>query len=282
MKKIALFLSFMVVAVTLNAQVTTPQPSPSAKIEQKVGLTDVSVTYSRPSMKGRTIFGNLVPYGELWRTGANANTVITFSDDVKVGGKKLAKGSYGIYTKPTANSWDVIFYTDTDKGGIPADWSESKIAATVNVKTEPIPFNVETFTIDFNNLTNNGAHLEILWEKTYVAIPIEVNTKSAVLASIEKTMKAKPTVNDYYAAAVFYLEEGEDIKKAKEWIDLAIAKREQPAFWMYRQKSLIHAKMKDKKGAVAAAKKSLELAKKANNTDYVKLNQDSLKEWGAL
>ncbi|NAS29978.1 DUF2911 domain-containing protein [Flavobacteriaceae bacterium R38] len=282
MKKIAVFLCLMVFGVTLNAQVVTPQPSPLAKIEQKVGLTDVTVVYSRPSMKGRTIFGDLVPYGKVWRTGANANTVITFSDNVKIGGKTLEKGSYAIYTKPNANSWEVLFYNATNNWGNPANWEEDKVVASVSAEVHAIPFDVETFTIDFNNLTNNGAHLEILWEKTYVAVPIEVDTKKAVLASIDKTMKGKPSVNDYYSAAVFYLEEGEDIKQAKKWIDLAIANREEPAFWMYRQKSLIYAKMGDKKGAIAAAKESLALAKKANNNDYVKLNQDSLKEWGTL
>lgn len=281
MKKIALFLSLVVATVTLNAQVTTPQPSPIATIEQQVGLTDVSLVYSRPSMKGRAIFGNLVPYGKVWRTGANANTIITFSDDVKVGGKQLKKGSYAIYTRPSANSWEVMFYTETNNWGTPGKWDDSKVAAVVTAKVEEVPFNVETFTIDFNNLTNSGAHLEFIWEKAYVAVPIEVPTETAVLASIEKTM-AGPSVNDFYAAAVYYLQEGKDLNQAKEWIDKAIANRKEPAFWMYRQKSLIHAKMGDKKGAIAAAKESLELSKKASNSDYVKLNEDSLKEWGAL
>ncbi|NER14039.1 DUF2911 domain-containing protein [Leptobacterium flavescens] len=281
MKKIALFFSFVIAALTVNAQVTTPQPSPTAKIEQKVGLTDVSVTYSRPSMKGRTIFGNLVPYGELWRTGANANTVISFSDDVKVGGQELKAGSYAIFTKPSATSWEVIFYADTNNWGTPGEWDESKVAAKVSANVVKVPFKVESFTIDFNNLGNSGANLEFIWEQAYVAVPFEVPTEKAVLASIERTMSG-PSVNDYYSAAVYYLEEGKDLNKAKEWINKAISNREQPAFWMYRQKSLILAKMGDKKGAIAAAKESLKLAKAAPNADYVKLNEDSLKEWGAF
>ncbi|XLS30507.1 DUF2911 domain-containing protein [Flavobacteriaceae bacterium M23B6Z8] len=279
MKKSVIVALLIMASATITAQVKTPAPSPLSKLEQKVGLTDVTVTYSRPSMKGRTIFGNLVPYGKLWRTGANANTVITFSDDVKVGDQDLKAGSYAIFTKPGEQQWDVIFYSDTNNWGTPREWDEAKVAATVTAEVMPIPFDVETFAIDFNNLTNNGAHLEILWEKTYIAVPITVPTVEKAVASIESTMSG-PSANDYYGAAVYYLEEGKDLDKAKEWIDMAIAKRPE-AFWMYRQKSLIHAKMGDKKGAIAAAKTSMELAKKANNADYVKLNEDSLKEWGA-
>lgn len=279
MKKLVIVAMMLMATATITAQVKTPAPSPESKIEQKVGLTDVTVTYSRPSMKGRTIFGNLVPYGKMWRTGANANTVITFSDDVKVGDKELKAGSYAIYTKPGEKEWEVIFYNDTNNWGTPREWDEAKVAATVTAEVMPIPFDVETFAIDFNNLSNNGAHLELLWEKTYIAVPFTVPTLDKAVSSIEATM-AGPSANDYYGAAVYYLQENKDLDKAKEWIDTAISKNPE-AFWMYRQKSLIHAKMGDKKGAIAAAKTSKELAQKANNADYVKLNEDSLKEWGA-
>ena len=286
MKKIVLLLSFLAVSYGINAQVTTPQPSPSSKIEQKVGLTDVAVTYSRPSMRGRAIFGNLVPHGKLWRTGANANTVITFSDNVSVGGKELKKGSYAVFTKPGRENWEVIFYTDTNNWGTPQQWDDAKVAASVTAKVMPIPFSVETFTIDFNNLTNNGAHLEFIWEKTYVAVPFEVPTRDKAFASIEKTMGG-PSANDYFSSAVFYLQENKDLDKAKVWIAKAIemsikANPEREPFWMMRQQSLIHAAMGDKKGAIKAAKRSLTASEKAGNADYVKMNKESLKEWGAL
>lgn len=280
MKRVILLLSFLAVSYGVHAQVQTPQPSPGSKIEQKVGLTDVTVVYSRPSMKGRTIYGDLVPYGKLWRTGANANTTITFSDDVKVGGKTLKKGAYAVFTKPGRQNWEVIFYADTNNWGTPQKWDDSKVAATVSAKVMPIPFSVETFTIDFNNLTNKGAHLEFIWEKAYVALPIEVPTAKKAVASIEKTM-AGPSANDYFSAALFYLQENKDLNKAKQWIDKAIEMREDKPFWMYRQKSLIHAAMGDKKGAIKAAKASLAGAEKEGNADYVKMNKDSLKEWGA-
>lgn len=281
MRKIIVLLSFLVVSYGSQAQITTPQPSPTAKLEQKIGLTDVTLDYSRPSMRGRSIFGNLVPYDEVWRTGANANTVITFSDDVKVGGKALKKGSYAIFTKPGRQNWEVIFYTDTNNWGAPQQWDNSKVAATVSAAVMPIPFEVETFTIDFNNLTNNGANMEFYWERTYVAVPLEVPTREKALASIEKTM-AGPSANDYFAAAVYHLQEKKDLNKAKMWIDKALEMREDKPFWMLRQKSLIYAALGDKKGAVKAAKESLAAAEKAGNADYVKLNKDSLKEWGAM
>lgn len=281
MKKIIFLFSALMLTIGIQAQIQTPQPSPFQKIEQKVGLTDVTLEYSRPSMRGRTIMGSLVPYNEIWRTGANANTKITFSNDVEVGGKTLKAGSYAIYTKPGAASWDVYFYNDTSNWGTPEKWDDSKVAAQVSVKAEPMPMNVETFTMTFDDLTNDSVVLGILWEKTYVGVPIKVGTDKTVSESIEKVMNG-PNTNDYYAAAVYYLEAGKDINQAKTWIDKAIDMNKDPKFYQLRQKSLIYAKAGDKKGAIEAAKKSLQLAKAAGNTDYVALNEKSLKEWGAM
>ncbi|MCH2488882.1 MAG: DUF2911 domain-containing protein [Flavobacteriales bacterium] len=281
MKKIFLFVFAAALSVSLQAQIQTPAPSPSQKIEQKVGLTDVTLEYSRPAMRGRTIFGGLVPYDKMWRTGANANTKITFSDPVEIGGKKLAAGSYAIYTKPSKTNWDVYFYSDANNWGTPQEWDDSKVAAKVTVPSYPMPMDIESFTMSFDDVTNDTANLGILWEKSYVGVPIKFNTDEMVSASINQVMNG-PSANDYYAAAVYYLEAGKDINKAKSWIDTAIELREQPAFWYHRQQSLIYAKAGDKKGAVQAAQKSLELAKAAGNDDYIALNKKSLKEWGAM
>ena len=271
---LALFLSY-----GINAQIETPQPSPFAKMEQVVGLTDVSVEYSRPAMRGRTIFGDLVPYDKLWRTGANANTKITFSDDVSVGNTALKAGTYAIFTKPGIDSWEVIFYTDANNWGTPQNWDESKVAAKVTAPVNKMDFDVQSFTIMLGNLTSNSAELGFIWEKTYVGVPFSVPTDTKATASIEKVM-AGPGANDYFNAAVYYLNEGKDITKAKMWIDKATdMTAKEPRFWYLRQKSLIYAKAGDKKGAVESAKKSLELAEKAGNADYVKMNKDSLKEW---
>lgn len=281
MKKLLLLVCIVAVSFTSQAQLETPAPSPSQKIEQTVGLTDVTLEYSRPSMKGRTIFGGLVPYDKLWRTGANANTKITFSDPVMIGGKELKAGSYAIYTKPGMQSWDVMFYADANNWGTPQNWDDSKVAATVKASVIPMPMDVETFTMTFDDITNNSADLGILWERNYVSIPIKVMTDKQVSASIDRVMGG-PSANDYYQAAVYYLEADKDINKAKMWIDKAVDMREQPAFWFHRQQSLIYAKAGDKEGAVKAAKKSLALAQEAGNDDYVALNTKSLKEWGAM
>ena len=265
----------------MNAQIVTPQPSPSAKVTQVVALTDVSLDYSPPAMRGRTIFGDLVPFNKLWRTGANKNSIITFSTDVKVGGKDLKAGSYAIFTTPGESVWEINFYSDTENWGTPQNWDASKVAAIVKANPSKVGEKVESFTIAISNITADGAHLEILWDNTKVAIPFEVPTDAAVTASISKVM-AGPGSDDYYAAAVYYLNSGKDINKAKEWIDKAITMTEKPAFWQLRQQSLIYAKAGDKKGAIAAAKKSLAGAEAAGNADYVKMNKDSLKEWGGM
>ncbi len=282
MKKLITLLMVFAVTFTVNAQIETPQPSPSQKMEQKVGLTDVTVEYSRPSMRGRTVFGNLVPYGKLWRTGANQNTMVTFSTDVMIGGKTVKAGSYAIFTTPNKDNWEVVFYSDTNNWGTPQNWDESKVAAKVTAEVYEIPMDIETFTISFDDLTNDSAVLGIMWEKVYVGVKIEVPTDKKVSAAIEKVMNG-PSADDYYAAARYYLESGKDINQAVVWMDKAIEMtKDNPRFWWLRQQSLIKAKAGDKKGAIKAAKASLEGAEKAGNADYIKMNKDSLKEWGAM
>ena len=281
MKKLFLLLCMGFITSAGFAQVETPAPSPLQKIEQKVGLTDITVEYSRPSMKGRNSMGGLVPYDKLWRTGANRNTMITFSDDVMIGGKPVEAGTYAIFSKPGVKNWEIYIYSDINNWGTPRNWDESKVTAQVTVPVFPMPMDIETFTMTFDDVKHDSANLGILWEKTYLGIPISVPTDKMVTASIEKVMGG-PSANDYYSSAVYYLEAGKDINKAKMWIDKAIEMREQPAFWYHRQQSLIYAKSGDKKGAIKAAQTSLELAQKAGNSDYVALNTKSLKEWGAM
>jgi tetratricopeptide (TPR) repeat protein len=247
---------------------------------QKVGLSDVSLEYSRPSMRGRTIFGDLVPYDKLWRTGANARTKITFSDNVMIGNQELEAGSYAIFATPSASSWEVVFYTEADGGGAPATLDQSKVAATVTAEVHQLPMAIETFTISFDDLSNNSATLGLLWENTYVGVKFDVPTDKAVMKNIENVMNG-PGAGDYYAAAVYYLNSDKDINKAKEWMDKAMTMTKEPAFWQLRQQSLIYAKAGDKKLAIATAKKSLAASEAAGNADYVKMNKDSLKEWGA-
>lgn len=277
MKQVILLAAAVLMTIGSYAQINTPAPSPFQKIEQKVGLTDVTVEYSRPSMKGRTIFGGLVPYNKIWRTGANSRTKITFSEDVKIGGKELKAGTYAIFTKPMASKWEVYFYTEHAGGGAPSELDDTKVAAMVMAEVFPMPMKIETFTMSFDDLKGDGATLGILWENAYVGVPISVDTDTTVMASIDGAMSG-PSANDYYGAAVYYLENGKDINKAKMWIDKAVGMNGE-AFWYQRQQSLIYAKAGDKKGAIKAAKSSMSLAKKAGNADYVALNKKSLAEW---
>ncbi len=277
LKKLLMLLTIVGVTSAINAQIKTPQPSPAAKMEQVVGLTDVTIEYSRPSMNGRTIFGNLVPFGEVWRTGANANTKITFSNDVTIDGKELKKGTYAIYTIPNATSWEVIFYNDATNWGNPEKWDESKVALKTTATVQQLPMKVESFTLMLNDLKNDSAELAILWENSYVGVKFEVPTDKATMKSIE-TALAGPTKNDYFQAATYYHTTGKDLKQALEWMKKATA-GDDPAFWYLRRMSLIQADLGDKAGAIATAKKSLAAAEKAGNADYVKMNKESIEEW---
>lgn len=284
MKKLVLLSFVALLSFGVEAQIQTPAPSPFSKLEQKVGLTDVTVEYSRPNMRGRKVFGDLVPFGALWRTGANKNSIITFSDDVTIEGKSVPAGSYAIFTRPEEAVWEVIFYSDTENWGTPQEWDASKVAATVKVETYTMSESVETFTFTIDDLYNNGATLGILWENTYVGVKFVVPTVQKALASIETTManKADLTANDYFAAGSYYFSEGMNMEQAKEWVDKAVEMDGGKAYWMMRTQSLIYAKLGDMKGAVEAAKKSLVAAQAAGNQDYVKMNKDSLKEWAEM
>jgi hypothetical protein len=281
MKKIFFALALLIANLTIEAQVKTPQPSPKAVLNQIVGLTDVTIDYSRPSAKGRTVFGDLVPFGKLWRTGANANSTITFSDDVVIKGTTLPKGKYAIYTTPKADMWEVIFYTASDNWGTPENWDVNKVALLTNVNPIMLNYPIETMTLSINNITNDSATLDIAWEKTMVSVKFEVPSHKAAMASIGKVL-AGPTAGDYYSSAQYLLNSETDLTKALEYVNKAVSMvkpGDDVPFWHLRLKSLIQAKLGDKKGAIETAKLSLANAEKAKNSDYVKMNNDSIREW---
>ena len=279
-KQLTLVCFVLLAAVSVQAQMETPQPSPAAMKKQTVGLTEVTLEYSRPAMRGREIFGDLVPYDQVWRTGANANTKFTVSDDIMVNGKELKAGTYALYTKPGKKSWDVIFYSDASNWGTPRQWDDSKVALTTNVPTRKMGMEEESFDINIATLNNDGAHLVIEWASTQVRVPFTVPTSQKAMKSIEAAM-AGPTANDMYSAATYYHDAGLDLKQAHKWITQATEGRPE-AFWYHRRKSLIEADLGMKNQAISSARKSLDLAQKAGNMDYVKMNKDSLKEWGAM
>lgn len=265
--------------LSADAQLQTPAPSPSSKLVQTVGLTDVTIEYSRPSMKGRTIFGDLVPYGTMWRTGANASTKVSFSEDVTVGGKELKKGKYALYTIPGESEWTIIFHNNITHGGTGGDnYKEEEDAVRFTVKPSKTGHAVETFTIDVGDLTNDGANINLKWANTKVAIPLGVATTKSVMASIDKVM-AGPSWYDYYQSARFYAENDQDLKTAHDWMTKALKMGGDEKFWVLRQASLIEAKMGEYNDAIEHAKKSLALAEEAKNEGYVKMNTESIAEW---
>ncbi|AEW85275.1 hypothetical protein FCOL_02140 [Flavobacterium columnare ATCC 49512] len=275
---------FIIAATTFLAslltqgQIKVPQASPKALFTQTVGLTEVEIEYSRPSIKGRIVFGDLVPFSKIWRAGANANTTISFTDDVTINGATLKKGKYALYVMPKAEEWEIYFYNDTNNWGTPEKWDDAKVALKTSAKTEILHKSVETFTIGISNTDFNGANLDFLWEKTAVSLHFEVPTNKTAIASIDKTLNG-PTSGDYFAASQYYYNINGDLNKALVYVNKAYEMNEKKPFWYTRLKSQIQAKLGDYKGAIETAKNSLEGAKSANNLDYIKMNEESIKEW---
>lgn len=257
-----------------NAQVTTPPASVSETSKTTVGLTEVNIDYSRPSKRGRTVFGNVVPFGELWRTGANSNTTIQFSDDVVIDGQEVKAGEYAIFTKPEEDHWEIYFYDETGNWGNQVNWEEEKVAAKAIAKVQPLKTTQETFSIALDNVTSDSAMLTFAWDDVMTAVKFEVPSDKKAMGSIVKTMKASPKAQDYLSAANYYYTTDRDIKQAKEWIDTGIKMLDAPAFYQLHAQALIHAKAGDKKSAMQIAERSLEASKKANDGAYVRMNEE--------
>jgi hypothetical protein len=282
MKKL-LTIVLLAVCLMAEAQIQTPAASSAGTVTSVVGLTDVKVTYSRPKMKGRKIFGTgadfLVPFGEIWRTGANQGTVVSFSDDVKVEGVDVKKGEYLLLTIPGASEWTVILYSDITMGGNTANYKQEKDAARFTVKSEKLTEKVETFTINISDIADNnsGAKVQLAWENTSVKFGVAVDYDTKVMKSIETGTKVSP--GNYVAAANYYFDNGKDLNKALEWMTLGINTGNQSAFWNIHTKAKIQNALGDKKGALATAQQSLDLAKKAESDfGYIKLNEDLIKK----
>lgn len=258
-------------------QVKTPAPSPSIKIEQEFGLTTVNLEYSRPGVKDRVIFGDLVPYDKMWRTGANKNSMLTFSDAVTFAGTEVEAGTYALFTKPGKQMWEVYLYTDTENWGTPEEWDDAKVAAKTTVKSTTNSSSVESFDLGLQNISDDSADLVLSWEKTQIAIELGVATDAMAMKTIEAAMGG-PSWRDQYNAARYYRENGKDLDKALKWMTASVAERGE-MYWNTRQLALIQADKGDYKSAIATAKKSIELAKEAGSDNYVKFNEASIAEW---
>ncbi|QEC69847.1 DUF2911 domain-containing protein [Panacibacter ginsenosidivorans] len=274
-KKLAFAVALSAFFVNVYAQeLRTPQPSPTEEVKQNFGLSSIELSYSRPGMKGRTIFGDLVPYGKVWRTGANSATTLTFGDDVTIGDTKVPAGKYGLLTIPDASQWTVIITKQLDVTS-PAAYKQDQDVVRIKITPQTLPFSVETFTMLFGNIKSSSITLGIMWDNVYVELPISTDIDSKVSAQIKEIMDGdnKP----YFQAALYYIENGKDLNQAVAWLDKAIAQNPD-AFYMYYQKARALAKLGKKTEALAVSNKSRELSIKAKSDDYVALNDKLQKE----
>ena len=267
MQKLFFLLSIFLSAATLSAQLKAPIASPRAKLSQNIGLVNITVDYSRPSKKGRTIFGSLVPYNKIWRTGANQATTFSVSDDIKINNQLVPKGEYHIYSVPREKRLDLIVYKKTDKWGSLKEFDESLIVARVVSDFIELPFSVETFEISFDNISNNGSTLNLIWDNMLAIYYIDALTKDKMVNNIKNTLSKNPKPSDYQKAALFYYEEGLDKEKAYEWINLAFESYKEPKYWQLRVKALVYNYYGKKREALKIAKLGLKQAKKSDAPD---------------
>jgi tetratricopeptide (TPR) repeat protein len=252
-----------------------PAPSPQQTIKQAFALSEISITYCRPSAKGRTVFGDVVQYGQIWRTGANGASTITFGEDVTVEGKAIKAGTYAIYSIPNKESWDIMLYSDIELGGNVGEYNKEKEVARFAVKVRPLAESVETFTINVADQSSNTASIEMSWEKTRVSFRVEADIDSKIMKNIESAVikDNKP----YYQAASYYYENNKDLNLALEWINKAVANNPN-AYWVHMLKAKIQFKAKDTKGAKETALKVVELAKADGDDAYVRMAEKLIAE----
>lgn len=274
MKKLLFAFSLLCAASVTNAQMKMPAPSPTQTIKQDFALGNIELKYSRPSVKGRKIFGDLVPYNAVWRTGANGATIIKFNDAVEMGGKKIDTGSYALYTIPAEGMWEIILNKGTSNWGA-GGYKESDDVVRFKVPTMKMKDALESFTMQFANIKPESCELHIMWDKTAVAVPITALIKDRMRAALEKDMMGEK--KPYWNAAQFYNEYDKNNAKALENITAAV-KAQPKAYWMWVYKAKIEQAMGDKAAAMASSKTSLELAKEDKNDDYVKINEDLMKK----
>jgi hypothetical protein len=261
---------------SVNAQqLKVPAPSPLQTVKQAFALDNITIEYSRPSVKGRVVFGDVVPFGKVWRTGANASTKITFGEDVKVEGTAVTAGTYAIYSIPNKDSWEIMLYKDLTLGGNVADYKAENEVLKFKVKSTALTTKVETFTINVADVTSNTCAIELTWDKTHVAFNVSADIESKIMKNIDATMSkdARP----YYQAASYYYENSKDLAKATEWINKAVEQNPK-AYWVMLLKAKILLKAKDNKGAIAAAEQTVVLAKEEQDDAYVKMAENLIAE----
>jgi hypothetical protein len=276
-KKLQLSILGLFLASNMQAQtLKTPAPSPLQTIKQNFGLGEIGIEYSRPSAKGRVIYGDVVAFGSIWRTGANGASKITIGEDTKVEGNPIAAGTYALYTMPGKDAWDIMFYKDLTLGGNVGDYKKEDEVLRVSVKPTALTQKVETFTINFADITATNCNVELLWDQTRVAFKLTTEIDAKVMKSIETAM-APADKKPYYSAASYYYDNNKDLKQALEWIDKAVEQNPK-AYWVWHLKAKIQLKLKDAKGAIETAEKSKALALEDKDDAYVKNNEKLIAE----
>jgi tetratricopeptide (TPR) repeat protein len=244
-----------------------PAASQHSVVKQRVGLTDVEVDYSRPNKNDREIFGGLVPYGKLWRTGANAVTKIKFSNAVTLGGKAIPAGEYALFTIPTADEWTIIISKDP-KVQSAADYKQENDAARLTAKPESISVAIETFTIELADVKGASATLNFLWDKTRVPVKLTTDDVEQVSKQLDAVVSAGTPLDPRtaYQAAAFYYDNNKDMTQAAKWIDQALEKNPD-AYFMHYKKAQIQANLGNRKEAIASAQKTIDILKKNQAPD---------------
>ncbi|MFN5630016.1 MAG: DUF2911 domain-containing protein [Bacteroidota bacterium] len=277
LKTILFFLAITFYGLNLVAQtLKIPAPSPTQTIKQNFALSEITVEYSRPSAKGRVVFGDVVPFGSIWRTGANSSTKITFGEDVKMEGKNVSAGTYAVYTIPNKDSWEIMLYKDLTLGGEVSDYKIENEVARVKVAPSAMPLKTETFTINFADITPTSVKLEMIWETTKVSVNLSSEIDEKVMKNIEAALS--PTdKRPYYSAASYYYDNNKDMKQALEWVTKA-TEINPKAYWVFHLKAKIQLKLKDIDGAIKTAEQSILLAKEDKDDAYVKNNEKLIAE----
>ena len=281
MKQLILLVILLATSTLNFAQVDIPPLSQKQKVQQKVGFTEVTIEYCRPLMRGRKIFGGLEKYGEVWRTGANRNTQITFSEPITIGDTELKADTYTLFTRPNPDQWEVYFYPYDNGYGVPENFDAAKALATLTVPVFDLNRNVENLTINLENVTDNSADLSLMWERSYIAIPIKFTTEEKILKVIDNIVNSHS--GEYYSAAKYYLDQEKDLEVAKELIQKSIDLSEgpggSPKFWKYQMKAEILLANNEKKEALKYATKAMEMAASRGPDDYyVKEIKELLKQ----
>jgi tetratricopeptide (TPR) repeat protein len=274
LRSLAMFL--MMGTAAIAQQIDTPRPSPVGIVTQKTGLAEFTVTYSRPSAKGRKVFGDIVPFNALWRFGANMATILKSNEEFSIQGNKIPAGEYSFFAIPGETEWTLILNKTAKMSGT-SNYKQEEDALRFKVKPETTPYKTETFTIGFANIRDNAAAIEVSWENTKVSFDVNVEFDAKVMKQIDDVM-AGPSAGAYNTAASYYFNNNKDMKKALEYVNKALEKGGDK-YWILTLKAQIQASLMDYKGAVETANKAIVLAKADEDNSYVNSNTTRIAEW---